>query len=164
MIGKFLFIFLLSILLGTSTERKGTKEFVQKESDIVGTLTIPKISLEQELYPIGHEENTIEKHVSILKESTSPKEENSIMILAAHSGTGEIAFFEELDQLKIGDSLFLTYQEENYEYVVIEIWEEEKNGFIHLNQRKEKQLILTTCHPKKEKKQLIVNGILKESY
>jgi len=139
-----------------------TSSIIKKE-ETIGKLIIPKINLEQNLYPIDSEENTIEKHVTILKDSIFPEEDNSIMILAAHSGTAGVAYFEHLDELKTNDEIYLTYNKKDYIYKVIEIWEEEKTGFIHINKEKEKQLILTTCSPKKDGYQLVINCIKKES-
>ncbi|MBQ9018859.1 MAG: sortase [Bacilli bacterium] len=126
-------------------------------------LTINKINLKEELYPIESEENTIEKHVSILKESIYPDNENSIMILAAHSGIGKIAYFQELDKLEINDEVILNYKNNKYTYKVKDIWEEKKTGYINFNKEKNKQLILTTCSPNKDGYQLIINCIIKES-
>lgn len=137
-----------------------TKE--EKEKPI-GKLIIPKIQLEEEFYPLGSTENTIEKHVTILKDSTSPEEENSLLILAAHSGTAGVAYFEHLDELSIQDPIYLNYNQKDYVYEVIDIWEEKKNGYIHINKEEKDQLILTTCSPKKEGYQLVINCIKKES-
>ena len=129
----------------------------------IGRITIPKIHLSEYIYPVESEENTIERHVTILKESIPPNQGNSIFILAAHSGTGPLAYFEELDQIQIEDEITLNYQGLNYMYIVKEIWEEKKNGMIHLKKELENQLILTTCSPKKKNKQLIISCIKKES-
>lgn len=89
-----------------------------------------------------------------------PDNENSIVFLAAHSGTGTIAFFQYLNKLKIGDRVKLKYKDKLYNYTISSIWEEEKTGYIHLNKTKENQLILTTCSPTNKDKQLIVESIL----
>ena len=112
---------------------------------------------------IDSPENTIEKHVETLKESITPDKKNSIMILAAHSGTGKIAYFQELDKLEKNDIVILIYNNNKYKYFVKDIWEEKKNGYIHINREDKKQLILTTCSPTKAKYQLIINCIEKES-
>ncbi len=135
----------------------------EEKEEPIGKLIIPKIHLEEEFYPLGSSENTIEKHVTILKDSTSPEEENSILILAAHSGTAGVAYFEHLDELSIQDSIYLNYNQKEYIYEVIDIWEEKKNGYIHINKEETNQLILTTCSPKKEGYQLVINCIKKES-
>ena len=129
----------------------------------IGKLTINKIGINENLYKIDSPENTVEKHVTILKESTTPDENNSIMIIAAHSGEGKIAYFEELDKLRINDEITLIYNNKKYTYQVNEIWEEKKNGYININRENKKQLVLTTCSPTKKDYQLVVNSIEKES-
>ena len=107
-----------------------------KDKDIIGTLIIDKIKL---------------------KESIMPDQNNSIMFLAAHSGIGKIAFFEELDKLQKNDIIILIYKGKTFKYKVKNIYEQQKNGYIDINKEKLNQLILTTCSPKKKDKQLIVN-------
>ena len=105
MIKKTLYIFtiLFFLFLFSITTIKISKEptmmntmTVQKEE--IGKIIIKKINLEKNLYEINSPQNTVEKNVTILKESTPPIEKESIMILAAHSGTGDIAYFNSLDK------------------------------------------------------------------
>ena len=165
MLKKYLSLIIFSLLfLQTSNSLIINPEIILDETNKpIGRITIPKIHLSEYIYPVESEENTIERHVTILKESIPPNQENSIFILAAHSGTGPLAYFEELDQIQLEDEITLNYQGINYTYVVKEIWEEKKNGVIHLKKELENQLILTTCSPKKENKQLIISCIKKES-
>lgn len=132
------------------------------QQDQIGNLSIKKINLNEPLFKINSPENTIEKHVSILKESILPNQENSIVFLAAHSGIGKIAYFEELDNLETNDEITLTLNNKTYTYIVKNTWEEIKNGYINVNKENKNQLILTTCSPTKDKYQLIVNCIEKE--
>lgn len=132
---------------------------IKENSERIGIIKIPKINLKEYLYKIDSEENTIEKNITILKESSFP----SIIFLAAHSGEGKIAYFEKLDQLELNDEIILTMNKKKYYYIVKEIWEEKKNGYINVNKEIENQLILTTCSPKKDNTQLIINCIEKES-
>ncbi|MCI6107846.1 MAG: sortase [Tenericutes bacterium] len=104
--------------------------------------------------------NNIEENITILENSIMPDNENSIIFLAAHSGTGKIAFFQYLNRLKAGDKVKLKYKDKIYNYTINSIWEEEKTGYIHINKTKENQLILTTCSPKNKDKQLIIESIL----
>ena len=129
----------------------------------IGSLIIDKIKLNEELYDINSSNNTVDKHVSIMKESTYPDNSDSLMIIAAHSGRGKVAYFEKLDRLKINDQVKLIYKNKTYTYIVKDIWEEKKDGFINFNRESTKQLILTTCSPKHEGYQLVINSILKES-
>ena len=132
------------------------------KDDSIGTIIIHKINIKEPLYAINSSKNTIDQHVSILKESTSPKEENSTLILAAHSGTGGVAFFKDLKELQIKDEIDIIYENKKYTYTVKEIWKEKKTGYIHINKEIGKQLILTTCDPIEKEYQIIVNCIEKE--
>lgn len=124
-----------------------------------GIIIINKINLKEELFPIDSEENNIERHVSILKGSIYP----DLMIIAAHSGIGPIAYFQELDKLELNDEIILIIKNKKHIYKVKDIWEEKKNGYINFNKENQKQLILTTCSPNKEGYQLVINCIEKES-
>ena len=136
------------------------KKEKNKEQQI-GNLIIKKIDLNEPLFKITSKENTIEKHVTILKESIFPSSKDSIIFIAAHSGTGKIAYFEKLDELKKDDRIILKLNNENYTYFVKDIWEEKKNGYINVNKEAVNQLILTTCSPKRKNYQLIINCISK---
>lgn len=131
--------------------------------DSIGELIINKINLNQKLYSPTNHKNNIEENVTILKESIFPNEENSIVFLAAHSGTGKIAFFQNLNKLEIKDKIILNYQKHTYTYQVTNIWEENKTGTIHVSKKEKNQLILTTCSPNKENKQLVIESIQKEA-
>jgi len=135
----------------------------EENDNIIGYIKIDKLNINEKLYKINSSENNVDKHVTILKESVLPDKENSIVFIAAHSGTGDIAYFKDLDKLKIRDNIILNINKKNYTYTVKEMWEDPKNGYININKEKEKQLILTTCSPNNSKKQLIVNCIEKES-
>ena len=134
----------------------------QNKEKPLGTLIIKKINLKQSIYNKNSTENTVEKNVTVLNESIFPPNENSIIFLAAHSGTGKIAYFQRLDQLQEKDTVILIYNNKKYNYQVKDIWEEEKNGYINVNKEIEDQLILTTCSPTKNNLQLIINCIRKE--
>lgn len=135
----------------------------EENDNIIGYIKIDKLNINEKLYKINSSENNVDKHITILKESVLPDKENSIVFIAAHSGTGDIAYFKDLDKLKIRDNIILNINKKNYTYTVKEMWEDPKNGYININKEKEKQLILTTCSPNNSKKQLIVNCIEKES-
>ena len=138
-------------------------KIISSKEKNIGKLLINKIDLNEELFPIDSPNNTVNKHVTIMKESTSPDQDSSIMILAAHSGRGKIAYFKELDKLQQNDEIMLIYKNNTYLYKVKEIWEEKKTGYINFNRENKKQLILTTCSPKKDGYQLVINCIEKES-
>lgn len=155
----FLFLFSITTIKISKEPKMMNTMTVQKEE--IGKIIIKKINLEKNLYEINSPQNTVEKNVTILKESTPPIEKESIMILAAHSGTGDIAYFNSLDKLELDDLITLIYKNKKYTYAVKNIWEEPKTGYINFNKEKDKQLILTTCSPTNRKKQLVINCIEK---
>lgn len=157
-------IILIILIISTIiSETKISNDIPIKNIEVNNKLIIEKLNISEKLFNINSKENTIEKHVEILKESIMPDKKDSIMILAAHSGTGKIAYFQELDKLEKNDIVILIYKNKKYTYFVKDIWEEKKNGYIHVNKEKKRQLVLTTCSPTKQKYQLIVNCIEKES-
>ena len=146
-----------------NTKESNTKKIVDKTEKPFGRIIIDKINIDQYFYEKNSPENTIEKHITQLKESTPIENKNSLLILAAHSGVGEIAYFEKLDQLQVKDIIRIYIQNVEYIFEIKDIWEEKKNGFIHIDKEPTKQLILTTCSPKKKEYQLVLNATIKES-
>ncbi len=124
----------------------------------IGYLNISKINLSEKLYNIDSKENTIEKHVTILPVSKSPEEKNTTIFIAAHSGTGRIAYFKNLDKLSKTDRIKLTYKNKEYTYEIKNIWETKKIGTISIPKANTNQLVLTTCSPNKEGYQLIIDS------
>ena len=105
-------------------------EQVSQKEQPIGKVQIPKINLNKNLYKIGSKLNNVEENVTIL-ESDLP----SIIVLAAHSGTGKNAFFKDLNKLNINDTINLTYTNANYTYTVINIFEQDKSGYITINEK-----------------------------
>ena len=98
---------------------------------------------------------------TILKESILPNDDkNGIIFLAAHSGSGHLAYFKDLDKLQNGDNVIFTYNNVIYTYQVVDVFEEEKDGDIEISKSNSEQLVLTTCSPHNDDKQLIVDTIL----
>lgn len=126
----------------------------------IGRLIIEKIKLDQALYDINSPNNNVEENVTILKGSSLPTDNKGTIFLAAHSGTGDIAYFNDLDKLKVNDEIIFKYNNINYHYLVDKIFEEEKDGDIEITKSSDNQLVLTTCSKKDSKKQLIVNSNL----
>ena len=127
----------------------------------IGKLIIKKININENLYSIDSPKNNIEQHVTILSPSKEPAIKNSTIFIAAHSGTGKIAYFKNLDKLTKNDQITLIYKNITYTYIVKNIWEDKKIGSITVPKENTNQLILTTCSPAKENYQLIINCIAK---
>lgn len=137
-------------------------KIISKEQPI-GIIRIQKIDIENDLYKIESKKNNIEENITILKESQYPDQENSILFIAAHSGPDRISYFNRLDELEIGDRIEIEYNNNKYIYQVNNMYELKKDGYIRGIKEKKRQLVLTTCCPKKDNCQLIVNCIEIES-
>ena len=167
-------ILLSSILVSISIIRIDHKEVLENTIKIekpvqiskidiveqpIGKIQIPKIHLQKSLYDINSPKNNIEENVTILKESQIP----DLFFIAAHSGTGDIAYFNQLDELQINDEVIIEYQGKYYLFQVNNIYEQPKDGYIRGQRENKRQLVLTTCCPNKNNCQLIINCIEKES-
>ncbi len=140
---------------------KGLLQNIEDDyKELLATITINKISLyDKPIYQIDSKNNNIEKNITILKESIMPDNNKSIIFLIAHSGQGDIAYFKNLDKLKINDLVTINYNKKKYLYQVINIYETEKNGYLELKHNYQKELVLSTCSQNKDK-QLIVDCML----
>ena len=86
---------------------------------------------------------------------------NGNFILASHSGTGRIAYFNKLNQLRIDDKVYVYYSHIKYTYQIIRINNVVKDGTIEIERLKTNNMItLTTCSQSDKEKQLILIGQL----
>ena len=140
-------------------ERIVTKIDRKEKEEYLGILKIPKINLKEGFYQINSKNNNISKSVTILKESVLTIGNGSIIYLIAHSGTGYLAFFKDLNKLNINDMLYLDINNNSYQYVINDIYEVEKNGKIMVNHNiHEDYLVLSTCG--ENNKQLVITSKL----
>lgn len=131
------------------------------DNDVLITISIPKINLRKYIYQENSPRNNVNQNVTLLAGSTLPDHNDSIIFLAAHSGSGNNAYFNNLKNLSINDKVTLFYNNKEYTYKIIKIREVPKNGYIRGSRNSNKELILTTCSDKKNK-QLIVYSILEK--
>lgn len=122
----------------------------EENDEIIGTLTIDKLNLSKNIYNINSSHNNVEENVTILNDDMN------LIVLAAHSGPGYIAFFNDLDKLELNDTVNLTYNNKKLVYKVTNIEEQPKDGTIEINKTDKQRLILTTCSKKDKTKQLVV--------
>ena len=139
----------------TSIKRNTNTNYISNVSkdennDIIGTLTIDKINLSKIIYNINSPNNNVDKNVTILNDDIN------LIVLAAHSGPGYIAFFNDLDKLELNDIVNLTYNDNELIYKVTNIEEQVKDGTIEINKTNKQRLILTTCSKKDKNKQLVI--------
>ena len=127
----------------------------------LGVLEIPTINLKKGFFEKNGSLNTISKNVEILEESDMPNIKNGNLVLAAHSGTGRYAFFRNLYKLKINDNAYIYYQGLKYEYEIVKIEYQDKDGTITISKlEQESYLILTTCDQKDKTKQIVITAKL----
>ena len=108
-------------------------------------LEIPKINLHQEFYPNDKIKNNVDKNIQVINGSVMPNKKGNV-ILAAHSGTSAIAYFKHLDQLKINDVVYVEYNNKKYKYIISDIYDVFKTGYVSIKRNKDKQtLTLITC-------------------
>ena len=124
----------------------------EENNEIIGTLTIDKLNLSKNIYNINSSHNNVEENVTILNDDIN------LIVLAAHSGPGYIAFFNDLDKLELNDTVNLTYNNKNLVYIVTNIEEQTKDGTIEINKTDKQRLILTTCSKKDKNKQLVITS------
>lgn len=124
-------------------------------------LDIPKLSLKKGIYLPGNPNNNIEKNITIHEKSILPDQENSNLILLAHSGTGPKAYFNDLVKLEKDYFIYIYYNYTKYIYILDNSYEVEKNGkaLIKRNEKR-KSIVLITCSQKNKNKQLIYIGYL----
>ncbi len=127
-----------------TTQKEETNSSLTKKE---ATLEIPKISLKKDYYSINDSKNTV--NIGIEQLSDCKPTENCTIVLAAHSGTSNISHFKNLNQLKQNDLAFITYQNTTYTYQLINIFHEEKTGFITIP-KNSYDLVLTTCNKEKQ--------------
>ncbi len=134
-----------------NTNTSNTSYISTKDNnEIIGTLTIDKLNLSKNIYNINSSHNNIEENVTILSDDIN------LIVLAAHSGPGYIAFFNDLDKLALNDNIKLNFKGEDLVYKVTNIEEQVKDGTIEINKTDKERLILTTCSTKDKGKQLVI--------
>lgn len=123
----------------------------------IAILKIPKIKLEKGLFNKDSPYNNVNKNIEILKESTYPDQEKGNFILAGHSGSSKVAYFNDLDKLVIGDVIYIIYKNKEYKYVVNNIYDIEKTGKAEIIRDMSKAcLTLITCRRNTNKQIVIV--------
>lgn len=130
------------------------------EKYIMG-LEIPKIRLKKGIYSKDSKYNSVKYGIQLMKESNLPDDLYGNLILASHSGSSNISYFDSLDKLTIGDEVYIYYQDNKYIYSISNVYEQEKNGEIKIIRDKSQTTIsLITCKKNTKDKQLIYIGNL----
>ncbi len=126
------------------TQSASLKTKIAKE--FIGYLEIKKINLKQGLVSKKSQYNKVKYNIQMLSTSTYPDKNLGNVILAAHSGTGYLAFFKNLYKLKLGDEAKITYKNYVYTYKIVNIYNVPKTGKVKVVRDVHKTcLTLITC-------------------
>lgn len=125
-------------------------------NNYIGVLEIKKINLRKGFHDIGDINNNVSKGIQVISKFNWPDYENSMLILASHSGNSRISYFNKLDKLEYGDIVSIYYGSKKYKYRIIDIVEVLKKGNIEISENiNNSLLILITCSKIDEFIQLI---------
>lgn len=142
------------------SNKEASEEINQEEivntTNYIGYLEIPKINLNKCFVDIKSPDNNVEKNIYIVEGSSYPDVEKGNFIIAAHSGSGWKAFFNDLYKLSIGDSAIIKYNGKTYTYKITNIYDQEKTGTIAIYRNYNKTtLTLVTCTNNNNKSQTV---------
>lgn len=116
------------------------------ETEYYAYLEIPKINLKQGLVPMDSKENNVDMNIQTIYPSNYPDVVNGNLILAAHSGSSNIAYFKNLYKLKTDDKIYIIYNGEKYTYNIVNIYTSPKNGKVSIYRNADKNVVtLITC-------------------
>ena len=133
--------------------------YVDNSYDAV--LAIPKISLKKGIYSINDKRNNIDENIMIHKDSIYPDQDNSNIILIAHSGNGDKAIFKDLKYINYDSLIEFYYHHTKYVYKIENIYSIEKSGKAIIRKENNKKTItLITCDSKDRTKQVVYIGYL----
>lgn len=139
-------------------EKNNIKEYLDnKETPYLLVLDIPKINLIKGIYNIDDINNNIETNIKILEHSDLNK---NIIFLAAHSGTSNNTYFNDINNLDINDKIYIYYNKNKYTYLISKIYLIDKTGYLEKSTDIKDKLILITCSTSQTNKQLILEATL----
>lgn len=154
LVKNIIIILLLMCLCGCNSDVVES-EFVDVNNlKYYGYLVIPKVNMKLGFYNVDNEKNNVGENVTLIDTGI-----NNTYLLAAHSGSGPFAYFNDLRYLSVGDKITLIIDGNIMNYEVVNIRNEIKNGKINIKNEKN-QVILTTCNQVKKGYQLIIEGSL----
>ena len=139
----------------TPEEPVETKE-ASKKNYYIGYLQISKINLKRGFASKNSKQNNVQKNIFITKTSDYPDKDKGNFILAAHSGSGYNAYFNDLYKLKVNDTATVSYKGYVYTYKIKKIYKQKKTGVIGIDRDFNKTtLTLVTCTNNDNKSQTI---------
>lgn len=135
-----------SVPLFSVMEVDSIDKSISSFDEAIGRIAIDKINLDRKFYSFDSDFNDVNKNVAIISPSDMPDVIGGTLILAAHSGNVNTAYFKKLNELVIGDVVNIYYSDTKYVYKISSFYEENRNSSIVIKREKMKNvLVLTTC-------------------
>lgn len=154
LVKNIIIILLLMCLWGCNSDVVESDYVDVNNLKYYGYLVIPKVNMKLGFYNVDNEKNNVGENVTLIDTGI-----NNTYLLSAHSGSGPLAYFNDLRYLSVGDKITLIIDGNIMNYEVVNIRNEIKNGKINIKNEKN-QVILTTCNQVKKGYQLIIEGSL----
>lgn len=137
--------------------------YVDEQTDltVIGTIQIPKIEVDMPIFKYSNQYQMDFGAVHVA--GTTEIGEIGNCGIAAHRGRAKWYFFNRLDELVSGDSIFVNYNGVEYEYTVYETLVVLPTQVEVLNRSRTKKILtLITCDPpESDRYRLIIHAILK---
>lgn len=133
--------------------------------DYVGVLEIPKVNLKKGFVSIDSKYNNVNKNIEIMKESSYPDVDGSLMVMASHNGTCWYCYFKNLWKLSLNDDVYIYYNNVKYEYKITNIYEVKKTGSISIyrNSRNTTLALVTCTWGTKDKQTVFIADLVKKT-
>lgn len=120
------------------------------ESDMI--ISIPKINLERVVEKAADDFKNLNKSLVYYKRNNP----NEKLVIFGHSGVGYGTYFNRIDELEVGNKVYLYINKLKVTYVVSEKYMVLETDISILNNDEERSLLLITCDKNNKKKRLIV--------
>ncbi len=129
---------------------------INQYESFAGILEIPKIGFSKGFYYKESELNNVKFNLKILDVSSYPDQERGNVIIIGHSGNYSNSYFANLYQLEISDVASITYKNKKYNYKIVNIYNETKDGTVTIYRDETKScLTLITCTKDDDSKQTV---------
>lgn len=147
------------VVASTTNNEEGeanSKDTDENYESYIGKLEIPKIGFYKGFYSKESSLNNVRYNIKILDVSNYPDEENGNVIIIGHSGNYSNSFFANLYKLGLGDTASLYYKDHKYNYKIVNIYTDIKDGTVTVYRNEEKStMTLITCTKDDETRQTI---------
>ena len=126
-------------------------------NNIIGYITIPKMKVELPILLGANEENMKKGAVHLTETSYPIGGNNTNCVIAAHRGYAKAAMFREIEELEIGDKVYIENFKGKLTYKVVQLRIIAPSDISQILIREDKDMLtLITCHPYRKNSQRYV--------